>query len=272
MGRVDGKVAIVTGAASGIGAGAAVALAEQGAAVVLTDLNDPAGETLAREITEKGGKAAYYHQDVAEEEVWPEIVSAAESTFGALKILVNNAGIAIGGSITDFSLEDWRRQNAVNLDGVFLGTRAAVRAMRETGGGSIINISSVAGLKGSPGLSGYCASKGGVRLFSKAVAVECGRAGYGVRVNSIHPGIIDTAIWQADVMQLRQTDDELAQRVFGLEEGANRVDIDQIAAVAAPLGFTGLPLDIAEGIVYLASDESRYVTGTELVIDGGLCA
>ena len=272
MGRLDGKVAIVTGAASGIGAGAAVALADQGAAVVLTDLNDPAGETLTREINEKGGKAVYYHQDVAEEDAWPEIVAAGESTFGPLKILVNNAGIAIGGSIAEFSLEDWRRQNAVNLDGVFLGTRAAIQTMRETGGGSIINISSVAGLKGSAGLSGYCASKGGVRLFSKAAAIECGRAGYKIRVNSVHPGIIDTAIWQADVMQLQHTDDDLAQRAFGLDEGANRVDIDRISEQSVPLGFSGLPVDIAEGIVYLASDESRYVTGTELVIDGGVSA
>lgn len=272
MGRVEGKVAIVTGAASGIGAGSAVALAEQGAAVLLTDLNDAAGETVAAEINEKGGKAIYQHQDVAEEDTWPAAVEVAESAFGPLKILVNNAGIAIGGSVAEFSLEDWRRQNAINLDGVFLGTRAAIRTMRDTGGGSIINISSVAGLKGSPGLAGYCASKGGVRLFSKAAAVECARAGDKIRVNSVHPGVIDTAIWQGDVMALRDSSDDRARQALTIREGSNRIDIDEIAERGTPMGFAGEPRDIADGVVFLASDESRYITGTELVIDGGICA
>ncbi len=272
MGRVDGKTAIVTGAASGIGAGAAAALAEQGAPVLLTDINDAAGQAVADQINSDGGKAIFHHQDVAEEESWLAVVETAENAFGPLKIMVNNAGIAIGGSIVEFSLEDWRRQNAVNLDGVFLGTRAAVRTMRDTGGGSIINISSVAGLQGAPGLTGYCASKGGVRLFTKAAAVECGRAGYKVRVNSIHPGIIETAIWHGDITQLRDSDDDLARRSMGFRDGANQIDLDAMAERIAPLGVKGVPRDIAEGVVYLASDESRYVTGTELVIDGGVMA
>ncbi len=272
MGRVDGKVAIVTGAASGIGAGAAVALAAQGAPVLLTDLNDPAGEALAAEINQNGGKAIYQHQDVADEDSWAAVVEVAESAFGPLKALVNNAGIALGGSIAEFSLEDWRKQNAVNLDGVFLGTRAAIRTMRESGGGSIVNISSVAGLKGSPGLAGYCASKGGVRLFTKAAAVECGRAGYKIRVNSIHPGIIETNIWNADITELRNSDDDVARASLGFRDGANQIDLDAMSERIAPLGFAGQPVDIAEGVVFLASDESRYVTGTELVIDGGIMA
>jgi NAD(P)-dependent dehydrogenase (short-subunit alcohol dehydrogenase family) len=160
------------------------------------------------------------------------------------------------------SLADWRRQQAINLDGVFLGTKHALPLMRESGGGSIVNMSSLAGLKGSAGLAGYCATKGGVRLFTKAVAMECAAAKDSVRVNSVHPGIIETPIWGA-----------IAEGMPGEALSARRAnapDLDALSAMVVPTGVKGVPEDIAEGVLYLASDASRYVTGTELVIDGGL--
>jgi NAD(P)-dependent dehydrogenase (short-subunit alcohol dehydrogenase family) len=155
------------------------------------------------------------------------------------------------------SLEGWRRQQSINVEGVFLGVKHGLPRLRRSGGGSIINMSSLAGLKGAANLSSYCASKGAVRLFTKAVALECAAAQDGVRVNSVHPGIIETAIWNA---------------IGGGGGGPNRLDLDAVAAVTTPLGVKGWPEDIAAGVVYLASDESRYVTGSELVIDGGMSA
>src|SRR6185437_12148617 len=165
--------------------------------------------------------------------------------------------ISIPGSVLEMTLADWRKQTAVNLDGVFLGTKHAIPLMRASGdGGSIINMSSVAGLKGSAILAGYCATKGGVRLFTKAVAMECANAKDGIRVNSVHPGIIETPIWLT---------------VMPSADGSNAPpDLDAISTLAVPLGVKGYPEDIANGVLWLASDESRYVTGEELVIDGGL--
>ena len=271
MGRVAGKVALVTGGASGIGRGAAIALAAEGARVVVTDVDRAGGEETVQLITDKGGAARFLEQDVTGEERWQEVVGDISKNEGRLDILVNNAGIGIGAPITEMSLADFQRQNAINLDGVFLGTKHSIPLMAAGGGGSMIHISSVAGLQGAPGLAGYCASKGGVRLFSKAVALECAAAKNGVRSNSVHPGIIDTPIWtkidQGGLAALRETmADESSEAV-----AANAIDPHAIAA-AAPLGVAGLPSDIAAGIVFLASDESRYITGTELVIDGGMTA
>jgi len=256
MGRVDGKVALVTGGASGIGAGCARVLAREGAAVVITDLQDSKGEALAREI---GGNARWLHHDVTSEAAWIDIVAAVDREFGRLDILVNNAGIGIGcPSIIDMSLADWRLQQAVNVEGVFLGVKHSLPLMRRAGhGGSIINMSSVAGLKGAPTLAGYCATKGAVRLFTKAIALECAGAKDGVRVNSVHPGIIETPIWES---------------IVGMgDAGANAPpDLDALSAMAVPLGVKGVPEDIANAVLWLASEESRYVTGAELVIDGGL--
>jgi NAD(P)-dependent dehydrogenase (short-subunit alcohol dehydrogenase family) len=257
-GRVAGKVALVTGGASGIGRGCAEVLAAEGAAVVVTDVQDARGADAVAAIEAAGGRAAYLHHDVTDEAAWAEVIAQVKARHGRLDILVNNAGIAISGSVVEMSLADWRRQTAVNLDGVFLGVKHSIPLMRASGdGGSIVNMSSVAGLKGSATLGGYCATKGGVRLFTKAVAMECANAKDGIRVNSVHPGIIETPIWMS---------------ILNPETpGANAPpDLDAMSAMAVPLGVKGLPQDIANGVLWLASDESRYVTGAELVIDGGL--
>ena len=256
MGRVENKVALVTGGASGIGAACARILAREGATVVVTDLQDAKGGALAAEI---GGAAVFLHHDVTSEDEWIDVIAQVKRRFGRLDILVNNAGIGIGSpSITTMSLADFRRQQAINVDGVFLGIKHGLGLMREAGhGGSIINMSSVAGLKGSAFLAAYCATKGAVRLFTKAIALECGAAKDGVRVNSVHPGIIETPIWEG---------------IVGMgEPGANAPpDLDAMSQLSVPLGVKGLPEDIANGVLWLASDESRYVTGMEMVIDGGL--
>jgi NAD(P)-dependent dehydrogenase (short-subunit alcohol dehydrogenase family) len=257
-GRVEGRVALITGGASGIGRGCAEKLAAEGATAVVTDLQDEKGAETVAAIEKAGGKAWYLHHDVTDEAAWESVVAQIRERHGRLDTLVNNAGIGIGGSILEMTLEDWRRQTAVNLDGVFLGTKHSIPLMRASGdGGSIINISSVAGLKGSAGLAGYCATKGGVRLFTKAVAMECANAKDGIRVNSVHPGLIETPIWLT-----------VGQAVNPLANAPP--DLDAMSALAVPLGVKGWPEDIANGVLWLASDESRYVTGQELVIDGGL--
>jgi NAD(P)-dependent dehydrogenase (short-subunit alcohol dehydrogenase family) len=257
-GRVAGKVALVTGGASGIGRGCAERLAAEGAVAVVTDLQDDRGAETVAAITGAGGKAWYARHDVTDEAAWESVIAEIRSREGRLDILVNNAGIGIGGSVLEMTLADWKKQIAVNLDGVFLGVKHSIPLMRVSGdGGSIINMSSVAGLKGSAILAGYCATKGGVRLFTKAVAMECANAKDGIRVNSVHPGIIETPIWLSIMNPANP--------------GANAPpDLDAMSTMAVPLGVKGYPLDIANGVLWLASDESRYVTGAELVIDGGL--
>jgi NAD(P)-dependent dehydrogenase (short-subunit alcohol dehydrogenase family) len=257
-GRVAGKVALITGGASGIGQGCAELLAAEGAVAVVTDVQDVRGAETVAAIQAAGGKAWYLHHDVTDESAWEGVIAEIRSREGRLDILVNNAGIGIGGSVLEMTLADWRKQTAVNLDGVFLGVKHSIPLMRASGdGGSIINMSSVAGLKGSAILAGYCATKGGVRLFTKAVAMECANAKDGIRVNSVHPGIIETPIWMSIVNPANP--------------GANAPpDLDAMSTMAVPLGVKGYPADIANGVLWLASDESRYVTGAELVIDGGL--
>ena len=250
MALLDGKVGIITGAASGIGAATARTLAREGAKLVLTDLDDAAGQAVAEETG-----AVYLHHDVTDEAAWPAVIAAAER-FGRLDILVANAGIGIMGPAIDMSLADWRRQMAINVDGVFLTVKFGIPAMRRFGnGGSIIMLSSVAGLRGSAGLAGYSATKGAVRLFAKSMALECAQAGDGIRVNSVHPGIIATPIWN---------------KIPGRANAP--LNPDQIAANSVPLGKPGQAAEIADGILYLASDLASHVTGSELVIDGGLTA
>ena len=257
--RVVGKVAIVTGGASGIGRACAFRLAEEGAAVVVTDIQDGAGKDVAAEIESSGGTAEFLHHDVTSEDEWISIVASVMAGHERLDVLVNNAGIGIGASIVDMPLADWQRQQAINLDGVFLGLKHCIPAMRDTGGGSIINMSSVAGLKGSARLAGYNATKGGVRLLTKGVALECAQNRWNVRVNSVHPGIIDTPIWETVVPG-------------SLRPDGQPLDVAAIAEVAVPTGVLGQPADIANGVLFLASDDSSYITGTELVIDAGLSA
>ncbi|MFI4935276.1 MAG: SDR family NAD(P)-dependent oxidoreductase [Caulobacterales bacterium] len=263
MGRVDGKVALVTGAASGIGRATSQALAREGAKVLVADIDVPGAAETVRLISETGGVAEAVTLDVTDEASWAAAMALAQQRHGGLNILVNNAGICITARIADMDLAAFRRQNAVNVEGVFLGVRAALPLMTAAGGGSIVNISSVAGLQGVPGLTGYCASKGAVRLFTKAAALECARAG--VRVNSIHPGTIETPIW----VKMRHGGEMPAEK-NSIEEDMARTR--ERSERITPLHVVGAPQDIAEGVVYLASDAARFVTGAELVIDGGIAA
>ncbi|KQW72779.1 glucose 1-dehydrogenase [Methylibium sp. Root1272] len=256
MGRVDNKVALVTGGAKGIGRASALMLAREGARVVLTDVDEAQGGAVAKEIERAGGKALFLVQDVTDEGRWVEVVDRARSHFGSLNIVVNNAGIGTAGSAEDETLEAWRRLMSVNLDGVFLGTKHAIRAMKgEAGAGSIINISSIEGIVADPKLAAYNASKGGVRIFSKSAALHCAQAGYRIRVNTIHPGYIWTPMVEGYLTSL------------GDVEGGR-----QVISKMHPIGRMGEPDDIAYGVLYLASDESAFVTGSELVIDGGYTA
>lgn len=272
MGRVDGKVALITGGASGIGRGCAELLASEGAKVFVTDVQDGLGKEVVSGIVGKGGAATYARQDVTDEAVWAAIVALVVETYGRLDVLVNNAGIGMGGPITEFTLEQWRLQQSINVEGVFLGLKHSIPAMRKGGGGSIINMSSIAGMKGSANMGAYCATKGAVRLLSKSIALECAQQKDGIRVNSVHPGIIDTPIWNGISRSLSGDGGETGAASVLLPPGANRPDLNALTSIITPLGFPGVPNDIAEGVLFLASDASRYITGTELIIDGGNCA
>ncbi|MFP6773287.1 MAG: glucose 1-dehydrogenase [Alphaproteobacteria bacterium] len=257
--RLAGKVAIVTGGASGIGAETARVFAGQGATVVLCDLNDALGQAIAEEI---GGAAEYRSLQVTSEDQWAALVDAVEAAHGRIDILTNIAGISgrdpaqniqttltAGGLLEDQSLEKWNQIMEVNATGTFLGTRAAIAPMRRAEGGSIVNISSICGIIGSFANAAYHASKGAVRIFSKAAAIQY--APDKIRVNSIHPGFVDTPMTQP---------------------GHANPEIAQIRMDATPLGRFGSPRDIAMGCTYLASDEAAWITGSELVIDGGMTA
>lgn len=263
MGRMDGKVALVTGAGGGIGRACARTLAREGARVFAADVDlDGLAETCA---APEAGLMELVLLDVTSEAGWADVVAEIGRSAGALHALVNNAGLCISAPILETTNDIWRRQMAVNLDGVFYGTRAAMPLLAQAGGAVIVNLSSVAGLDGVPGLSAYCATKGGVRLFTKAVALECAAARNGVRVNSVHPGAIETAIWVK------------MQNGGQLDPGSNSAEetmdaTRQAAARVTPLGFAGAAQDIAEGVLYLCADEARFVTGAELVIDGGVHA
>ncbi|MBO1323577.1 SDR family oxidoreductase [Acetobacter sp. TBRC 12305] len=253
MGRVSNKVAFVSGAASGIGKAAACLLAREGAAVVIGDVDEKDGQEVIAEIEGRGGKALFVTLDVQKEEDWQVAIETTLRHFGRLDIAVNNAGIVYDGTVESTSLEDWQRVQSINLDGVFLGTKYAIAAIcRHGDGGSIINLSSIGGLVGIATRAAYNASKGGIRLLTKSCALHCAQAGYKIRVNSLHPGYI----WTQMVEDLTRDDDPARQKV-----------IDQ-----HPLGHLGSVDDAAYGILYLASDESKFMTGSELVIDGGYTA
>ena len=262
MNRMDGKIAFISGGARGLGAAAARMMAECGASVVIGDLLDEAGVQTAAEINANGGKALYAHLDVTDEDSWQKAVKAGVDKFGGLDVLVNNAGIFFMKSTEDMTLADWRRMSAVNLDGVFLGTKTALphlkaRAAKAPVGGAIVNLSSIAGIIGGANFSAYHMSKGGVRLYTKACALEF--AHYRIRVNSIHPGLIETDMGRQVVSE--------AAPAMGSENAARSLFVQ-----SHPIGRIGEPMDIANGVVFLASDDSAFMTGTELVVDGGWTA
>ena len=252
MGRLEGKTALVTGAASGIGLQTSIRLAEEGALVLMTDINHEEGLQQAEKI---GANATFLKLDITEEEEWISVLDETVKRFDRLDILVNSAGMVLIADVEQITLEDWRKVHAVNLDGTFLGCKHGVRIMKEFGAGSIINLSSISGMIGGFNLTAYNSSKGAVRMLTKSVALHCARAGYGIRCNSIHPTFIETPMLES---MIRDSPDP---------EKARQTLVRQV-----PLRRIGKPDDVANMIVYLASDESTFVTGTEMVIDGGVIA
>lgn len=252
MGRLDGKVTLITGGALGLGEAMARMMAREGAKIAVADLKETEGRTVADAI---GG--LFVRLDVSKEDEWQNAIDETCRKFGRLDVLVNNAGVGGGCPPEEQTLERWRWLMSINLDGVFLGTKHAILAMKRKAppGGSIINLSSIEGLVGDPNLGAYNASKGGVRLYTKSVALYCAKAGLNIRVNSIHPGYIWTPM----------VENYLAEQ-GNLEEGRAALD------ALHPIGHVGDPDDVAYGAIYLASDESKFVTGAELVIDGGYTA
>lgn len=249
MGRVDGKVALITGGASGIGFATAQLLLDEGAVVILTDLDASRGDAAVAALTRR---SQFQLLDVTREDQWVAVTDAAVREFGRIDILVNCAGVPLLADIEATTIEQWRELMAVNLDGTFLGCKHAVRVMKERGG-SIINMSSVAGLVGVGNLAAYGASKGGVRLLTKSVALHCARKGYNIRCNSVHPSFVDTPMLRAIIAA-----------------GRDPAEMEANCVSAAPLGRLGQPIEVARTILFLASDESAFTTGAELVVDGGL--
>ena len=248
--RLENKVALISGGARGMGAAEAILFAGEGAKVVIGDVLEDEGRQTEAQINESGGECLFLRLDVTSESNWQDAVAATVSRFGKLDILVNNAGIFPLGTVEDTSEVLWDRVMAINAKGVFMGTKHAIPEMRKTGGGSIINISSIAGLIGSRGAAAYGASKGAVRIFTKSTAIQY--AADGIRANSVHPGIIETPMSIPTILTTEEQRDTQINRT--------------------PLGRIGTADDVASGILFLASDESSFMTGSELVIDGGLTA
>jgi len=256
MGRLAGRTALVTGGASGLGRAIAARLADEGASVVISDVQRELGEQVAA-----GLGAQFLYQDVTSEEQWPLVLARAAALAGPVSILVNNAGIAGAAdrvSPEDTRLADWKQIFTVNVDSVFLGCRAGISAMRHTGGGSIVNMSSIAALLATPDSTAYGAAKAAVRQLTKSVAQHCAQERLGIRCNSVHPGEVRTPLWDGYIAQTAQ---------------AQGVPADQLvreAAARVPLGDMPKPGDIAAGVAFLCSDDARFITGAELIIDGGL--
>lgn len=251
MERVSGKIALVTGGASGIGRASALMLAKQGARVAISDINLDGARDVADEI---GDNAIAIAHDVTDENAWTMALNTVVAAYGGLHVLVNSAGTAINGTVEETSLEDWRNLHALDLDSVFLGCKYAIAHIAASGGGSIVNISSISGIIAGHNLAAYNSAKAGVRHLTKSVALHCARQGNQVRCNSVHPAFVDTPI--LDTILRRGTREE------GLERLAQQI----------PLGIVAEADDVAYAVVYLASDESRFMTGSELVLDGGVSA
>ncbi|NET86548.1 MAG: SDR family oxidoreductase [Kamptonema sp. SIO1D9] len=260
-GRVAGKIALVTGAASGIGKATAQLLAKEGAKVALTDIDGEKVATTAKEIADTENEAIGFALDVTSAAAWESGIEKICQTWNCLDILVNNAGISFAKPVTEMSLTEWRQVIAINLDGVFLGTKSAIPAMRKTGGGSIINLSSASGIKASANASAYCASKAAVRLFSKTIALECAQNNDNIRVNTVVPGAVATPMWKNQDWWA-----DLEAKSGGESQAWESI------STTIPLKRFAQPEEVAAAILYLASDESSYVTGTEIVIDGGYLA
>jgi len=252
MGRLEGKAAFITGGASGLGQAMALAFAAEGAKVAIADIDRQRGREVVEAI---GNNGLFLEHDVTSEDEWIANLAEAVRAFGRLDTLVNNAGIGVRGNVESTSLADWRRVNAVNLDGPFLGCKHAIPLIAKAGGGAIINISSVAGLIGARDSAAYCASKGGVRLLTKSVALHCAHRRNGIRCNSIHPVYTDTPMVEQMLAESRQPGKML-----------------EAMKAMIPLGRLGTPEELAAMAVYLASDEARFVTGAEFVFDGGYTA
>ena len=255
MNRMRGKCAVITGGGVGIGRACALRLAEEDAVVAVTDVNEANGALVAEEIRRAGGDAIFIAHDAADEAAWRLVMGTVLDRYKRVDVIVNNAGVALSRDVEHTTLEEWRWLMSINLDGVFLGTKHGIEAMKAHRSGSIINLSSIEGLIGDPTLAAYNASKGGVRLLTKSAALYCAKAGYNIRVNSVHPGYI----WTPMVENFLKSQGDVAQ---------GRKMLDSMH----PIGHIGEPDDIAYGVLYLASDESKFVTGTELVIDGGYTA
>jgi len=256
MGRVSGKVAIVTGGASGIGEAIAERLVGEGAELILTDIREAEGQATADRLG-----ASFFRQDVADENNWADLIAYTKANHSALDILVNNAGIGdavSGASPEDTPLAEWQRINSVNACGVYMGCKTAIPVMQSSGGGSIINMSSIAALVATPFLTAYGASKAAVRQLTMSVAAHCAQNGYNIRCNSVHPGQISTPMLETLLS-------DIADR-----EGVTKDDIAEAFKQKIPLGHFGKPVDIANAVLYLASDEASYVTGTKLLVDGGM--
>jgi NAD(P)-dependent dehydrogenase (short-subunit alcohol dehydrogenase family) len=255
MGRVQNKIALVTGAAQGLGAATARLLAHQGAKVLLTDINVQGAEWRAAEINAlHPGSTEALEQDVTDENQWIRVIESARSRFGGLHILVNNAGVGSVANIEEETLDNWRRVHAIDLDSVFLGSKHAIPLIAASGGGSIVNISSISGIIAGHNLAAYNSAKAAVRHLSKSIALHCAKAGNGIRCNSVHPVFIDTPI--LDRIAAGQ------DRAVALGKLARQI----------PLGRVGQPDDVAYAVLYLASDESAFVTGSEIRVDGGISA
>lgn len=256
MKKLDNKIALITGAGRGIGAETALSMAAEGAVVILADLNEDNGLKTVDLIKSKGGNASFLKIDVTQEQDWIDGIAKIKSEFGALHILVNNAGIGRSAPLTEMSLQTFRLIFSINVDGMFLGMKHTIPLMEQSGGGSIINLSSTVSRKPYANMAAYCASKAGLAHLTKVAALECANNKAGIRVNSVHPGIIETPAW-----------DDLG----GVNGGSAsaKINLDEMSEATVALGYKGVPSDVSNVVIFLASDSSSYITGSEITVDGG---